>query len=126
MKTKKLKTTVNNKSIFKIQGLSYHTKCILSKLVTDFLCGDEILDFIYLEENIFSIWPSDIVTKALDELSELDVMGMCNCEECDEDSNECGNMQIVFNPEFLDKACPYIGCCPCCSPTPKNFNVIYN
>lgn len=124
MKTSKLKTSINNKYIFKLKDLSYHTKCILSKLITDLIHGDEPLDLLYLEENIFSTWPQKIVSKALDEMHDNEIMGLTECEGCDDE--ECENMFIVFNPEFLQKACPYISSCPCCGPAPVNFNINYN
>lgn len=126
MKTTKLKTSVNSKYIFKQKKLSYHTKCILSKIVTDFIQYKDPLDFLYLEENIFGIWPQNIVINALNELAENDIMFIdsCDCESCSQD--ECEEEQLLFNPEFLEKACPYINACPCCNPNPTNFNVIYN
>lgn len=116
-----LRTSIDNKFIFELYYLSYHTQCILSKIVTDFIYGDEPLDFLYLEENIFGVWPEEIVLNAIEELSENDIMqiNICDCEDCD------GEEEILFNPKFIKYACPYIECCQCCNPTP-NFNVIYN
>lgn len=94
-------------------------------MITDFIHGNEPLDLIYLEENIHSTWPDSIVTQALDELHENDIFGLCACEECDEEE-ECENMFVAFNPEFIEKACPYINQCQCCGPAQANFNVNYN
>lgn len=125
-KHRKLKTSVNQKYIFLLEGLSHHTKCILSKITTDFLFSAEPLDFVYLEENIFNIWSEEVVTQALDELAENDIMfiNMCDDDDCDE--HECETEELLFNPEFIKKACPYLDRCPCCNPAPVNFNVIYN
>ena len=122
----KLKTSINQKYIFSIKGLSHHTKCILSKIITDFLFSTQPMGFSYLEENIFSIWSEDVVETALDELAENDIMfiNICDDESCVED--ECESEELFFNPDFIKKACPYLDRCSCCNPAPANFNVIYN
>lgn len=121
----KLTTPVSQEFIFSLD-LSYHTKCILFKILTDFICADETMDLFYLEDNILSIWPTKVVMNALEELADEDIMilDMCDCENCQE--SEEGNHQILFNPEFVEDACPYIDCCSCCEDVPKMFNVIYN
>lgn len=84
-------------------------------MISDLIHGNEPLDLLYLEENIHSTWPDEIVKQAFNELHEQDIFGLCECENCDEEE-ECENMFVVFNPEFLEKVCPYISTCPCCSP----------
>ncbi len=127
----KLTTPVSHELIFSLD-LSYHTKCILLKIVTDFVCDNEEMDLFYLQENILSVWPTKVVMNALDELADEEIMFLdfCNCDEEDEDycDGECegDEAQILFNPEFLKDACPYIGVCSCCNDIPKKFNVIYN
>jgi len=127
MKTTKLKTSVNNKFIFKQKDLSYHTKCILSKIMVDFLQSSEPLDFFYLVENIFSTWSEEISWNAINELADCGIMFIdFNDPDEEQDDEQCDCEPLLFNPEFLEKACPYLGCCPCCNPAPANFNVIYN
>lgn len=129
MKTTKLKTAVNNKFIFKLKDLSYHTKCILSKITVDFVQSNNSLDFEYMLENIFGVWPEDIVWKAIDELADCDVMFIDfndTDDEQDSEEEDCECEMLLFNPKFIEKACPYLNCCPCCNPSPTNFNVIYN
>lgn len=123
MKTNHLKTTINRKFIYKQKNLSYHSKCILSKIISDLIVTHTPLDFFYLEENFFSIWPSNVITTALDEFAENDIMFIDFNDEEDEDL-EPG--ELLFNPDFLEKACPFIENCPCCNPAPINFNVNYN
>lgn len=96
--------------------------------MTDFLQSHSILDFTYLEDNIFGIWPEDVVWNAINELAEHEIMfiDMCDCEECSTDDEECDTEELLFNPEFIEKACPYFDCCPCCNPAPTHFNIIYN
>lgn len=117
-----LTTPVSHEFIFGLD-LSYHTKCILFKIVTDFICGGEEMDLFYLEDNIFEIWPKQIVLDALEELAEEDIMivDFCDCEDC-----EGEDAQLLFNSEFIDDVCPHIECCDCCGDAPKQFNVIYN
>lgn len=121
----KLTTPVSQDFIFSLD-LSYHTKCILFKILTDFICGGEEMDLFYLEDNILSIWPTKVVMNAFEELANEDIMilDLCDCENCQE--NEDDNHQILFNPEFIEDACPYTDCCSCCEDIPKMFNVIYN
>ena len=128
MKTTKLKTAVNNRYIFKLKDLSYHTKCILSKIANDFLCKGE-LDWDYLEENIFGVWSDDIIMTALNELADCDIMIInVSCDEDKEEYEECDEEmkdKIMFNPEFLNKVLPSLNECSCCSEVVR-FNVIYN
>jgi len=125
-KKSKLKTSIDQKYIFSLKKLSYHTKCILSKITTDFLFSSEPLDWDYLEDNIFETWAEETVHTALNELADNDIMfvNMCDCDDCNEE--ECGSDELMFNPEFIDNACPYLNHCSCCNPAPANFNVIYN
>jgi len=127
MKTNKLKTTINNRFIFKQKSLSYHTKCILSKITTDLLCAREMPNFEYIEENIFGVWPEEIVWDAIHELSDAEIMFVHFTDEegIDED-DELEDGEVIFNPDFLEKACIHFGHCPCCDPAPVNFNVNYN
>lgn len=133
MKTNKLKTTINHRLIYKQKHLSYHTKCILQKITTDILCGHEEAHFIYLEDNIFNIWPEQIVWDALEELAEAEIMciHISDDEEeedtCEEECEcEIEDGALIFNPEYLEKVCVPFGHCECCDPAPKNFNVNYN
>lgn len=127
MKTTKLKTTINNKLIYKHKELSYHTKCILSKMVTDIICGNEEPTFDYICMNIFGTWPEDIVWDAINELADSEIMYVdFHDEDCDNENEQCEEEALLFNPEFIEKVCPSLGCCPCCNPAPVNFNVIYN
>lgn len=118
----KLTTPVSHELIFSLD-LSYHTKCILFKIVTDFICGGKEMDLFYLEDNIFGTWPREVVFEALDELAEEGIMFLdfCDCDECDGD-----DAQLLFNSKFMEDACPHLGCCSCCGDAPKKFNVIYN
>ena len=125
----KLKTTINNKVIYKHKELSYHTKCILHKITTDILCGNEVPHFVYLEENIFGIWPEQTIWDALTELCDADIMYIHlddENDESDEDECVCEDGDLIFNPNFLEKVCVPFGHCECCNPAPKNFNVNYN
>lgn len=128
MKPTKLRTMINNKFIFKQKNLSYHTKCILSKITTDLLCAKEIPNFVYIEQNIFGVWPEAVVWKAINELADADIMLVNFIDEDEEieedDIYEDGD--LIFIPEFLEKVCPSIDHCPCCNPAPVNFNVNYN
>jgi hypothetical protein len=128
MKTKKLTTTINNRLIYKQKNLSFHTKAILSKMITDIICGHEEPNFFYMEENIFTVWPEDIVWNAIEELAECEIIfiDFKNEDESDEDEEECEIDGLIFNPEFIEKVFPSIKHCPCCSPAPTNFNVNYN
>jgi hypothetical protein len=127
MKTNKLKTTINNKFIFKQKNLSYHTKCILSKIITDILCAREIPNFEYVEENIFGVWPEEIVWDAINELADTGIMfiNFIGEDEIDED-NEFEDEEIIFDIDFLKKVYISFDHCSCCDPAPTNFNVIYN
>ena len=125
----KLRTMISNKFIFRQNNLSYHTKCILSKIITDILCANEIPHFMYMEENIFGTWPEETVWQAISELADADIMLINFIDDEDEDIYEDGELEdgdIIFNPEFIEKVCPSFGCCPCCNPAPINFNVNYN
>jgi hypothetical protein len=128
MKTNKLTTTINNRLIYKQKNLSFHTKAILSKMVTDIICGHEEPNFFYMEENIFTVWPEDIVWNAIEELAECEIMfiDFKDEDEPDEDDEECEIEELIFNPEFIEKVFPSIKHCPCCDPAPTNFNVNYN
>lgn len=121
MKTKKLTTTINNRLIYKQKNLSFHTKAILSKMITDIICGHEEPNFFYIEENIFTIWPEDIVWNAIEELAEHEIMfiNFKNDDELEVD-------ELLFKPDFIEKVCPSIKNCPCCNPAPTNFNINYN
>lgn len=126
MKTKKLTTTINNRLIYKQKNLSFHTKAILSKIITDIICGHEEPNFFYIEENIFTVWPEDIVWNAIEELAEHEIMFIDFKDEdgCDDDELEIH--ELLFNPDFVEKVYPSIKYCPCCNPAPINFNVNYN
>lgn len=127
MKTKKLTTTINSKCIYKSKKLSLHTKNILYKIITDIICGHEEPSFLYMENNIFTVWPEDIVWNAIDELLTNDIMYIDFNEEDEESEEDEYQMEeLVFNPEFLEKIYPSLGSCPCCNPAPVNFNVNYN
>ena len=127
----KLRPTINNRYIFKQKNLSYHTKCILSKIINDLFCGDYPFDFIYIEHEIFTVWPEEIVWDAIEELAAADIMYIdfkdpdAEDEDEDEDSEDEGET-ILLNPEFIKKAFPSLDHCPCCDPAPVNFNIIYN
>lgn len=131
MKTNKLLTTINNSLIYKNKNLSHHTKSILSKMITDIICGNEEPTFDYVCMNIFGTWPKDIVWDAMQELVDADIMYIDFHEE-DEESSESEEDEeyepelLVFNQEFIEKLCPSLGHCPCCNPAPVNFNVNYN
>ena len=124
----KLRSTISNRFIFRQKNLSYHTKCILSKIITDMLCANEELHFMYIEENIFGIWPEETVWDAIHELANADIMLINFTDEYEEESDdsELEDGDIIFNPEFIEKVCPSFGCCPCCNPAPVNFNINYN
>ena len=123
----KLNSTINNRFIHKQKKLSLHTKNILSKMLTDIICGHEEPSFLYMQANIFTVWPEAIVWEAIDELFDADIMFIeFNEEDDEEDSDEYVMEELNFNPEFIEKVCPSLGCCPCCNPAPKNFNVNYN
>lgn len=97
--------------------------------MVDFVQMKEPLDFEYMIEHVFETWPEDVVWDAIHELADCDIMFIDFNdpeEETDEDDCECEEELLLFNPKFLDKTCPYIGCCTCCNPAPANFNVIYN
>lgn len=119
---------INNKFIFKQKNLSYHTKCILSKITIDLLCAKEIPNFVYIEQNIFEVWPEAVVWKAINELADADIMLVNFIDEDDEIEEDCiyEDGDLIFIPEFLEKVCPSIDHCPCCNPAPVNFNVNYN
>ena len=129
MKPNKLRTTINNKLIFKNKELSYHTKCILSKITTDIICGHEEPTFDYICMNIFGVWPEETVWNAIHELADADIMLIDfhdEEEEIDEDEDGYEPEMLIFNPEFIEKLCPSLGHCQCCNPAPTNFNVNYN
>lgn len=120
-KRKQLKTSVNTDIIQEFE-LSHHTQAILTKILIDLINTDHEMDFLYMEEEIFSIWPSVVVMEALNELAEADIMYMNICE--DEGCEDCDG-SIIFNPEILDELCPGFGVCECCRQE-KVFNVNYN
>lgn len=128
MKTNKLTTTINNRLIYRQKNLSFHTKAILSKIITDITCGHEEPSFTYMENNIFTVWPEDIVWNAIDELTEYEIMivDFHDEGELDENGDEYEMEELIFNPEFVEKVFPSIKHCPCCDPAPTNFNVNYN
>lgn len=79
--------------------------------------------------NIFGTWPEEIVWAAIHELSDYDIMYIDfrdEDEEYDEEEEECDCEPLMFNPDFIEKVCPSLSCCPCCNPAPINFNVNYN
>ena len=120
-KKKQLKTNVNTEIIQEFE-LSHHAQVILTKILIDFVNTDQEMDFLYMEEEIFSIWPSDVVIEALNELAEADIMYMniCDCGECED-----ADGGIIFNPELLEELCPGFGLCECCRHEAM-FNVNYN
>ena len=124
----KLNTTINSRLIFKQKSLSFHTKVILNKIVTDIICGHEEPSFTYMENNIFTVWPQDIVWNAIDELADCDIMyiDFHDEDELNENNDEYEMEELIFTPEFLEKVFPSIKHCPCCDPAPTNFNVNYN
>lgn len=123
----KLNTTINSRLIFKQKSLSFHTKAILNKIVTDIICGHEEPSFLYMEANIFTIWPEDIVWNAIEELANNEIMYIDFNEDYEEEENDEYHMEeLIFTPEFLEKVYPSIKYCPCCGPAPVNFNVNYN
>lgn len=123
----KLNTTINSRLIFKQKSLSFHTKAILNKMVTDIICGHEEPSFLYMEANIFTVWPENIVLNAIEELADNDIMYIDFNEDYEEEENEEYQMEeLIFTPEFLEKVYPSIKHCPCCDPAPVNFNVNYN
>ena len=95
-------------------------------MVTDIICGHEDPNFFYIEENIFTVWPEDIVWNAIEELAEHEIMfiDFKDEDECDDDEPEID--ELLFNPDFIEKVYPSIKNCPCCNPAPTNFNVNYN
>lgn len=134
----KLRTTISNGFIYRQKNLSYHTKCILSKIMTDMLCANEVPHFMYIEQNIFGIWPEEIVWDALQELADANIMYVyfddedeektpkSVYDETEDDEPEVEDGDIIFEPDFIEKVCPSFGHCPCCNPAPVNFNVNYN
>ena len=127
----KLRPTINNRYIFKRKNLSYHTKCILAKMVNDLICGDYPFDFIYIEQNISGTWPEEIVWQAINELADAEIMYIdFDEEDFDEEDleeeQEYEGQELLFNPEFMSKVCPSLDYCPCCNPAPVNFNINYN
>lgn len=100
-------------------------------MITDIICGNEEPSFLYMQANIFTVWPENIVWKAIDELLINDIMYIDFIDEDEEqeyeDEDEGYQMEeLVFNPEFLEKIYPAFDSCPCCNPAPVNFNVNYN
>ncbi len=122
---KSLRQTINNSFIYKQKTLSHHTKCILSKMLTDIICGHEEPTFNYVCINIFNIWPEGIVWNAIEELAEADIMYVDFSDDEDEMEDDSDDM-LIFNTDFLDRICPSLGHCQCCNPAPTNFNVNYN
>ncbi len=95
--------------------------------MTDIICGGEEPTFLYLEENIFGIWPQEIIWRAIDELAEAEIMFIEFIDEDDEEmEEECECEMLLFDSDFVQQACPMLKYCPCCNPGPVSFNVNYN
>ena len=97
--------------------------------MTDLICGNYPFDFIYIEHEIFTVWPEEIVWNAIHELADADIMYIDfkdPDEEIEEDEDDEEGEEIIFTNEFMSKACPSLDHCPCCDPAPVNFNINYN